>query len=701
MNKLLIILLLISFMFRQIITANSNTYINSKNITYNEVDNIIELSENSKINFKNNNILVDRGIIDYKNNKFEVFGNFYLYQDLNILSGFNLVGDTNLDSFKAENVSYIYNNELKIDADKIYKNADYLYFYNNFITPCEIEGVFNCPTWSIRVDETKYDLNEDKYTHYDSFLQIADYKLMYLPYFSHYGAKAPRKKGFLTPSIVFNLEGGTSLKTPYYYPLNQSTDFTITPIIKLSSNLNLTEEYEQKIDLSNKSSGGYSSINIHNSIKSDNSDIFSSIKLSSSQVINKNNKILLNGVITNSISTTRSNNDQPLTFEDIYIRMNSYDIFKKNDFLLTEISTVQAFDNIDDALVPITPNLTYLNNLNFNRNISLLNTIDLQLLKRDESNSNSPSEIKKINSKNIFHYNYKIDQLFNYNKLVLINEMNDYIFEHNPNLNYDSFDSSFYLSSDFYYELEGPVKPRIKFISFNDIYNDNDKINENSNSITFNYNNLFSENRLYGNDLKDKSNRVSYGLEGDFDLIKNKINIRIGQSYDTNKNNEYLNKINQQDNISDYAYEIKTNINEINFKINGRLDQNNFSKKEMGYYFNIKKPIDLGLTYNETSKDSFKDLSDDTQSLNIVANKNLSNHISMSFSSSLDLKNNYSPFKSSLSLNLFDECSKLELTYSQIEFNDNFNTIPEEKISITFYMDYLGFFNVDNMSNVF
>ena len=73
----------------------------------------------------------------------------------------------------------------------------------------------------------------------------------------------------------------------------------------------------------------------------------------------------------------------------------------------------------------------------------------------------------------------------------------------------------------------------------------------------------------------------------------------------------------------------------------------------------------------------------------------------MSFSSSLDLKNNYSPFKSSLSLNLFDECSKLELTYSQIEFNDNFNTIPEEKISITFYMDYLGFFNVDNMSNVF
>ena len=41
--------------------------------------NIVELAENSKINIKNTNILIDRGIIDYNQNKFEVFGNFYLY----------------------------------------------------------------------------------------------------------------------------------------------------------------------------------------------------------------------------------------------------------------------------------------------------------------------------------------------------------------------------------------------------------------------------------------------------------------------------------------------------------------------------------------------------------------------------------------------------------------------------------------------
>ena len=95
MNKIFIIIFIfIIFLFNQIIKLNANddTYINSSNITYNEKENIVELSENSKINFKNTNILIDKGIIDYNKNEFEVFGNFYLYEELTILSGQNLKG---------------------------------------------------------------------------------------------------------------------------------------------------------------------------------------------------------------------------------------------------------------------------------------------------------------------------------------------------------------------------------------------------------------------------------------------------------------------------------------------------------------------------------------------------------------------------------------------------------------------------------
>ena len=79
---------------------------------YDEEKNIVELADNTKINIENTNILVDRGVIDYKNDKLEVFGNFYLYQDLNILSGKDLKGNTSINIFSAIDLSYIYINDL-------------------------------------------------------------------------------------------------------------------------------------------------------------------------------------------------------------------------------------------------------------------------------------------------------------------------------------------------------------------------------------------------------------------------------------------------------------------------------------------------------------------------------------------------------------------------------------------------------------
>ena len=72
MNKLLIVLILVILFFKDTILLNAdndNTYINTTNIIYDEEKNIVELADNTKINIENTNILVDRGVIDYKNDK--------------------------------------------------------------------------------------------------------------------------------------------------------------------------------------------------------------------------------------------------------------------------------------------------------------------------------------------------------------------------------------------------------------------------------------------------------------------------------------------------------------------------------------------------------------------------------------------------------------------------------------------------------
>tara|TARA_B100000963_G_scaffold64102_1_gene52062 strand:- start:9776 stop:11905 length:2130 start_codon:yes stop_codon:yes gene_type:complete len=703
MNKIFITLIIIIIFFRQIIflNANNDTYINTTNIIYNEEDGIVELAQNSKINIDNTNILVDRGIIDYKNEKIEIFGNFYLYQELNILSGKDLVGDTNFKNFSAIDVSYIYNNNLKIDSDKIKKSENILYFYNNFLTPCELDGYFGCPTWSLRIDKTKYDIDKDKFVHFDTFLQIADYKLFYLPYFSHYGTKAPREKGFLTPTLEFVIGGDSGIYTPYYLPIKDSTDMKLTPKFSFSENFEFINNYSLNTILKHKMSGGNFELFIDN-IKYENRDnINTSARLNLRNVLDKNKIIYFEGLVTNSVSTTRSLNEEPVKFENIYLRLDNYDFYLKDDYFSTEISTVEAYDSTNVSLVPITPFIKYRNYVNINKNVTNYNDINFLIIKRNGSQNNLASESSTLKINNYFTYNKNIGGINTFNKITLLNSINNYTFEHNNDLNGTDSYNHLIFSSDYFFNKDEIIKPRIKLIYNQDLHHTENIMNEDSDSITFNLQNLYSDNRFFGTDLRDNTSRIVYGFESQFEINNQKLEINAGQSYDFNKNNKYSNKINQNSHFSDIALEAKINFRSLNLNLNTRLDKSSFNNKETNIALNADSPLNVSLNYYETSKDAFFEKSNDTEYLSVNMSKEINDNIKISYGSNIDLKNNYSPFYEKFGLEVFDECSKLSIEYANRRYNDNYNTSPEELISISYYMDYLGFFGYQQTTNLF
>ncbi len=678
MNKLLIFFLIIIF-FKKIIflNANNETYINTTNITYDEKNNIVELAEGSKVNIGNTNILVDKGIIDYENDSIEIFGNFYLYQELNILSGKDLIGNTSLDNFEANDVSYI---------------------YNNFLTPCELEGFFNCPTWSLKIDETRHDIEKDKFNHYDTFLQIADYKVFYMPYFSHYGVRAPRQKGFLTPTLEFNIDGDLGIITPYYYPIDQSTDILFKPKFIFNNDLRFLDQYSLDTNINHRNSGGNLMLDVHNKKYKNNTNTYSSMKLKADQTLNKNNKLSFQALATNSVSTTRSINEESVTFEDVFIRLESYDVFYKTDYLKTEISTVEALDRTKSALIPLSPSIKYSNQKFFKNNLTLNNHVNLTNLKRNESNLNKPSDSLYIKFDNSISSNSTYKKFDNYNKLTIINNFGEYSYTHNPNLNDEVFNSHLIFSSDNFIKFKN-VKPRLKFVTSLDLVSDN-IINEDSRAITFNYLNQFSDSRFYGSDLIDNTTRFIYGLENNIKIFNKYFDISTNQSYDFKKSNNYSNLINQSSNFSDIAFETKTSFENFSFKIDTRLDNNDLEKKEMNYYLDYYDKIDLSINYNETNAQAYKDVSTDTQSLGLNLGKKINDNIKISFDTNLNLKDNYKPLTQSFNLTLFDECSKVDISYKDIRFNDSYNTKPSETISISFHMDYLGFFGYEQKSTL-
>ena len=645
---------------------------------------------------------MDRGIIDYNKNEIEVFGNFYLYQETNILSGENLKGDRELNNFTANKVSFIYNDDLKIDSDKILRSKNDVYFYNNFLTPCELNGYFGCPTWSLRIDKTKYIIDDDKFVHFDSFLQIADYKIFYIPYFTHYGTKAPRQKGFLTPTIEFSIAGGNSgIYTPYYLPLKDSTEIKFTPKFIFSENLDFTNNYELNTTLNHKLSGGNFTFDMNNIKNESIDDINSTVRVNLKQVLDKNKIISLNGVLTNSVSTTRSQNENPLKFEEIYLRLDNYNVALKNDYLRTELSTVEAFDSTNVSFIPFSPHISYYNNFKFGKNFSNQNEIDFRVIKRDNSQTNTPSENNSLKINNFFDTNQNFGNLNSYNRVSFFNNLSSYNFKHNNDLNSKGRFHHLIYSSDFFYSLNKNINPRFKIIYNQDIYHSSKIINEDSNSLTFNYQNQYSDNRFFGTDKRENTSRIVYGIETNFKINKQKYNLNINQSYDFKKNNNFSQKINQKENFSDYAIESKTKFKDVSLNFDLRLDESSLSKKEMNFSINTNTPLKIILNYHETTENSFSEKSNDLEYLGVSIEKEINNNLSLAYSSNIDLKNNLSSYYDKLGLKISDECSALTIEYSNRRYNDNYNTTPEELLSINYRMDYLGFFGYQQSTNLF
>ena len=697
--------LILFFIFSNLFALNDfseSSYINTKNVSYNEKLKLIQLGNNSFINTNNINIMTDEGLIDYQNDSFFINGKFYLNENLNILTGSNLRGNTKLTNFSADNISYIYNNDLKIDSNSIKREDDILIFFNNFITPCEINGYFNCPTWSLKIKKTKYQLSEDKFTHYDSFLQIADKKILYLPYFSHYGTKAQRKSGFLTPSLEFDLLNNTNrLITPYYIPINQSSDLVITPKIEINQNIkNINQNFSINNVYEKISQNGIVNLELFILKNPYETTPLSTLKFKSDQTLNKNTNIEINGIYTNNVSSVRSINANLLPFQDSVLRLNKYNTIVNDDLIISEINTSTPFDDSDADLIPLQiPHIRYINDIQLKNNIFLNNNLNFYILRRNESNNLNPKENIGITFENNFINNFKFRSNNFLNKLKIHTSTNYVKYDHNSNLNDNFIKGNIFYSTELNKLLNKEIKAKFKFILSENIIS-NKIINKEPGAITFNYKNLFNENRFFDYDLNDNSKRIVYGFEYKTSLINN-LNVKIGQAYELNTNNHYLNKINQNDQFSDYAIEAIYSFNNLMLNLDSRISNNDLSKKEVNYTINFNdQPLNLRIGYNETSANAFKENSDETQSLNLFFKRNLNDNIILSYETLLNLKNNYAPYRNELTISVFDECSKFDISYSNSKFNDNNITKPEEKINLTYSMDYLGFFQYEQNTNL-
>ena len=692
---------------------SNEIYVNSKNLNYDKKTDIINLGKNSLINYQSASIKTDEGLIDLKGKKIYIDGNFYLNYSTDIMKGIFLKADLNFKEGSAKNVNYILNKKIKINAELLNKVSDTLTFYDSFITPCDLKGFFNCPTWSLKVKKTKYNIEDDYFEHFSTFVQVADKKIFYLPYVSHYGSKAPRQKGFLTPTAqITNDNFGANLTTPYYLPINESTDIKVTPTFYLGKNI--TKYFENNIEYRKKLSEGDMNITFYNYYDRKTVNQIKkgySFTASTQLNLNNNNNIDANINYTSNISKYKSKNNTKAASLNSTITLNTYNTLKNNDLLISKISGSKALDGTLNTSNPYElPSFKYFNYMNFKNNLILNNEIKIDIISRNTSLDYLPNRIIRASLLNKFQKNIYMNRNFKLiNKLIFDNTLIS-VDEGNKNTNVISGSSNelgTYVSSElnkiYKFSEKIKIKPRAKIIISSITKTKNNNVNDNSQSLSLNYNNIFEENRYFGTDKKEDGSRIALALEQKIRLT-NQINLELnyGRIYNFDKKVKILEDINQKSKISDHLTEISFNYKNAQIKYNSRLDEKDFNIKEDVLSYKIENNKNsLILNKSLTSDKAFIN-SDSSHFMTTEYTRKINKNTNLKYVSEINVGDNNKIYSEEYKIEFFDNCSELNLVYSVDNYNDGKDLKPNKTLSITYELDFLsGFTDEQRMNSIF
>ncbi len=433
-----------------------------------------------------------------------------------------------------------------------------------------------CTYWNLNAGELIHNKEQKKITYKNASLDLNSVPVLYLPYFAHPDPTVKRESGFLPPTLA-NLGGdiGSTLKIPYFYPVSQSADFTVSPVYYFKQHPLLLGEYREKfkngdISFEGGFTQGYKEVT---TTKTDGSrhhlygnlNLIFSDKILDQTILNAkvqqvNNPTYLR---VNKINSTNDGFKKNLIKEDDTKLTNEINL---NSFGKTENFNIKAATYRDisvtknsDQYSYLLPELSYSKYNLFNDNNLTLNSIIKS--QNTNTNQNKSTFINNLDYSTQEFYNHNLG--IGYKFLTKINNINYYSDYKTPNQNLNSqinpvvgFDTSVpfaKISKD----TEQYIVPRILTR-----YAPGKMTNATTNDTTLNTDNIFSMNRMNSDELIEKN--LSFNLGADWIWQEKKTNnkepekatISIGQVIKLNKDLDMPTKSSLQKSNSDIVSKI-------------------------------------------------------------------------------------------------------------------------------------------------
>ena len=433
-----------------------------------------------------------------------------------------------------------------------------------------------CAYWNLNAGELIHDKEQKKITYKNASLDLNNVPVLYLPYFAHPDPTVKRESGFLPPTLA-NLGGdiGSTMKIPYFYPVSQSADFTVSPVYYFKQHPLLLGEYREKfkngdISLEGGFTQGYKEVT---TTKTDGSrhhlygnlNLIFRDKILDQTILNAkvqqvNNPTYLR---VNKINSTNDGFKKNLIKEDDTKLTNEINL---NSFGKTENLNIKAATYRDisvtknsDQYSYLLPELSYSKYNLFNDNNLTLNSIFKS--QNTNTNQNKSTFINNLDYSTQDFYNNNLG--IGYKFLTKINNINYYSDYKTPNQNLNSqinpvvgFDTSLPFAK-INKDTEQYIIPRILTR-----YAPGKMTNATTNDTTLNTDNIFSMNRMNSDELIEKDLSFNLGADWIWQEKKNnnkepeKATISVGQVLKLNKDLDMPTKSSLQKSNSDIVSKI-------------------------------------------------------------------------------------------------------------------------------------------------
>lgn len=144
--------------------------------------------------------------------------------------------DRDLRNGVLQSARLILNRQLQLAANEIARvGARYTRLERVVASSCEVCASNPTPLWEIRASSVIQDDLEQQLYFENAQIRLAGVPIFYLPRLRLPGPELNRARGFLIPQLRTSSDLGTGLKLPYFVPIGDHADISLTPYLSSST----------------------------------------------------------------------------------------------------------------------------------------------------------------------------------------------------------------------------------------------------------------------------------------------------------------------------------------------------------------------------------------------------------------------------------------------------------------------------------